>query len=181
MIVIDNMTLDAQMVFRDVQLDSRGHVAVLDAPLRQDDQLFGVISCLSIGNRQSWHKDEQAFVQLLANILALVMKDHRRSPRYSANCLITLLGPASGGAFLGDLSVYGCSIAASQPLEVGECLSLVIHLPMALAELSVETAVVRRVDYCRAGLEFVVMSAQEKTKLEVYVETLRLAGHPVSI
>ena len=108
------------------------------------------------------------------------MKDRRSSPRYSANCLVTLLGPTCGGALLSDLSVYGCSIAGSRPLEVGDRLSLVIHLPLAFPELSVETAVVRWVEDYRAGLEFIVMSAQDQRKLETYVETLRVSGHPES-
>jgi GAF domain-containing protein len=78
MILVDNMTLDVSSRFQDVHLDSPERISVLDAPIRQDTQLLGVISCLSIGTRRIWHDDDKAFVELLTKILVLAFGRNER-------------------------------------------------------------------------------------------------------
>lgn len=62
---------------------------------------------------------------------------------------------------------------AGRPLlEVGQMVSLLIHLRVALAPVSVEIAVVRWTDHYGARLELVAMTDHERMKLEAYLETL---------
>lgn len=87
-------------------------------------------------------------------------------------CLATFSIPAYGDAIVCNLSPGGCLLAGRLCLEVGQLVSLSIHLPLALPAVSVEMAVVRWADRYIAGLEWIAITDHERVKLEAYLQTL---------
>ena len=107
-----------------------------------------------------------------------LMETPRRPPRYRTTCLVTFSTPPYGGALLWNVSSHGCLVAGCRLLSEGQPVSLLIHLPGDLPTVSVDMAMVRWINDYRVGLEFVAMLHQERRKLEVYLETIRLRSEP---
>ncbi|WP_447979495.1 PilZ domain-containing protein [Candidatus Nitrospira bockiana] len=118
-----------------------------------------------------------ATLSLCASGGGQTVEDRRRASRYPINCLVSLSGPASGGASLANLSRRGCLITGHSPaLTLGLQVQLSIHLPVIVLPLLVDVAVVRWIGEYQAGMEFLVMSLQEQSRLRFYLDTLAYQG-----
>ena len=52
--------------------------AILDIPIRRQGHLIGVICCEHIGNKRTWHSDEQGFVSGLSDLISLNLESSER-------------------------------------------------------------------------------------------------------
>lgn len=73
-LTVENVVTDARMrVFRSVYMDSNGLLSALEVPILGNGQLLAVLSCQAAGTPQL-HPDEREFLQLLADLFALLLE-----------------------------------------------------------------------------------------------------------
>jgi PAS domain S-box-containing protein len=61
--------------FKDTYLIPNGIGAMLDVPLRQDDEMYGVLCCEHVGKPREWMVDEQNFAIGVSNLIVVAATD----------------------------------------------------------------------------------------------------------
>ena len=61
--------------FKESYLVPNGIGAMLDIPLRRDDEMYGVLCSEHVGGRREWMIDEQNFAMAAANLIVMALTD----------------------------------------------------------------------------------------------------------
>lgn len=103
--------------------------------------------------------------------------DRRATPRFRVQFRTTLYGlgaqEGEGVGILQDLSLTGCRVQCSAPLQLGLPLELRIHVPDLEWPLMIDTAQVQWVRGQTCGLAFLRVKDTEEQRLDRVIAGLR--------
>ena len=92
----------------------------------------------------------------------------RYSLRKATTCKVTLsCGTRVGEGLVVDLTVPGCRLATTFPLEPGQSVQLRVHLDHK-RPMRIDLGVVRWAKEGKAGIEFIRMAADDQLRLRFY-------------
>ncbi|MCI0433522.1 MAG: PAS domain S-box protein, partial [Gemmatimonadetes bacterium] len=91
--------------FKESYLVPNGIGAMLDVPLRQEDQMYGVLCSEHVGSRRDWMMDEQNFAVSAANLIVVAATDEERRVAVArlaeSDALAQVIVDAAHDAFVG--------------------------------------------------------------------------------
>lgn len=100
--------------------------------------------------------------------------ERRDGPRYEIEVPLTFSGNAIvGSGFITSLSTEGCHVVSEESLPARACLSLHVEFPTPYEPFTVEIAEVRWTDATGFGLVFVHVHAEERARLQRFIDWLR--------
>jgi hypothetical protein len=102
-----------------------------------------------------------------------IEEDRREYDRMEVKFPITFSGQnVSGEGTLLNISMAGCSFATAAELGIGMIVKLGLQITGATAPVTVDAAVVRRVQKGSVGVEFLRWQASERERLQLFVRGL---------
>ncbi len=108
--------------------------------------------------------------------------EHRQEERYPAQLPLAYGGDLiDGRGTVVNLSRSGCGVRITKKVRVGAYLHLLLSLPQKGVRLKIELAAVRWANGALFGLEFIRMSRDHHTRLQEYVDTLRIGTRSASM
>jgi hypothetical protein len=99
--------------------------------------------------------------------------DLREHLRFLIHCAITLkVNNHTEEGNLMNLSVSGCGIESVSRLQVGDNLTVLVHLPDGKPPMEIDVATVRWAQGDRLGLQFLRLRQEERERLSQFIDAL---------